>query len=85
LHFSVHACDGAEVKRFTERLYYLRLLLAAPAEIPVAHLLIAHVNETYRQRANDHAWVEGAARELATLLKNDNPTLMNILYAIDPG
>jgi hypothetical protein len=85
LHFSVHGCEAAEVERFSTGLYYLRLLLAATIELPVAHLVIAHVNETYRVRGLDSAWVSAAARELAALLKNDNPTLMSILYAIDPG
>jgi len=85
LHFSVHNCEMAEVERFSGGLYYLRLLLTATVALPVAHLVIAHVNETYRVLGLDRAWVAAAARELAALLKNDNPTLMAILYAIDPG
>jgi hypothetical protein len=85
LHFSVHDCEVSEVERFSDSLYYLRLLLTAVVDLPVVYLVIAHVNETYRVRRQDRAWVEAAARELAALLKNDNQTLMSILYAIDPG
>jgi hypothetical protein len=85
LHFSVHDCEVSEVERFSDSLYYLRLLLTAVLDLPVAYLVIAHVNETYRIRRQDRAWAEAAARELAALLKNDNQTLMSILYAIDPG
>jgi hypothetical protein len=85
LHFSVHNCEVSEVERFSEDLYYLRLLLTAVVELPVAQLVIAHVNETYRVRRQDRAWAGAAARELAGLLKNDSQTLMSILYAVDPG
>ncbi len=85
LHFSVQDCEVGEVERFSDSLYYLRLLLTAVVEVPVPQLVISHVNETYRVRRQDRAWAEKAARELAALLKNDNQTLMGILYAIDPG
>ncbi len=85
LHFSVQDCEVGEVKQFSDKLYYLRLLLTAVVELPVTRLVIAHVNETYRVRGQDRAWAETVARELAALLKNDNQTLMSILYAIDPG
>lgn len=85
LHYSALQCEPDEISRFSERLYYLRLLLAANTEVPVAQLLTAHLSETFRRRARDIVWLQDAARELAVLLKNDNQTLMSILYAVDPG
>jgi len=85
LHYSVRTCDPQEVKSFTDGLCYFRLLLATTADLPAPLLVAAHVNQTYRARGQDRAWLESAARELATLLKNDHDTLMSILYAIDPG
>jgi hypothetical protein len=90
LHYSVHECTGEEVRAFSERLYYLRLLLSAlpPATRGVGgglseQLLAAHVRQTYRQRGQDKEWLERAAREIAALLKHDYERLMTVLYAID--
>lgn len=85
LHYSVRTCEPAEVKLFSDRMYYLRLLLSTTVDLPVPLLVAAHINQTYRVRGEDRPWLESAARELATLLKKDNDTLMSILYAIDPG
>jgi hypothetical protein len=85
LHYSVHQCTEEEVRAFSERLYYLRLLLAAPGEVPSEQLLAAHVRQAYRQRGQDREWLERAAREIAALLKHDYERLMTVLYGIEPG
>jgi hypothetical protein len=85
LHYSVHQCTEEEVRAFSERLYYLRLLLAASGEVPSEQLLAAHVRQAYRQRGQDREWLERAAREIAALLKHDYERLMTVLYAIEPG
>jgi len=85
LHYSVRECDASEVKLFSDKLYYLRLLLSTTIDLPVPLLVTAHINQTYRVRGEDQAWIEGVARELATLLKQDSEMLMSILYAIDPS
>jgi len=85
LHYSVHECDVQEAMDFSERLYYLRLLLDAAVDVPASHLIVAHVNRTYALRDSDRAWLRGVARELAGLLRDENERLMSILYAIDPG
>ena len=85
LHFSVRECDPGEVTRFSDGLYYLRLLLSAAIDTPLPHLIVAHVNETHRLRGDDTAWLERTAQELAALLKHDHEALMGILYAIEPG
>jgi len=90
LHYSVHQCTEEEVRAFSERLYYLRLLLSAlpPSTGGVGgglseQLLAAHVRQAYRQRGQDREWLERAAREIAALLKHDYERLMTVLYAID--
>ena len=85
LHYSVHQCTEEEVRAFSERLYYLRLLLAATGEVPSEQLLAAHVRQAHRQRGQDREWLERAAREIAALLKHDYERLMTVLYAIEPG
>jgi len=92
LHYSVHQCTEDEVRAFSERLYYLRLLLSAlpPSTGGVGgglseQLLAAHVRQAYRQRGQDREWLERAAREIAALLKHDYERLMTVLYAIEPG
>ena len=85
LHYSVHQCTEEEVRAFSERLYYLRLLLSASGEVPSEQLLAAHVRQAYRQRGQDREWLERAAREIAALLKYDYERLMTVLYAIEPG
>ncbi len=85
LHYSVHECTEEEVRTFSERLYYLRLLLSAAGEVPSEQFLAAHVRQAYRQRGEDREWLERAAREIAALLKYDYERLMTVLYAIEAG
>ncbi len=85
LHYSVHQCVEEEIRAFSERLYYLRLLLSAPGEVPSQQFLAAHVRQAYRQRGEDREWLERAAREIAALLKHDYERLMTVLCAIEPG
>jgi hypothetical protein len=80
----VLACTADEVRGFSERLPYFRLLLNAPGELPGEQLLAAHIRATYRQRGDDSAWLERAARQAAALLKGDYERLMTVLYGVDP-
>jgi hypothetical protein len=83
LHYTVHHCTEDEVRAFSQRLYYLRLLLAAAGEVPSEQLLAAHVRQAYRQRGQDSEWLARAAREIAALLKQDYERLMTVLYGIE--
>lgn len=94
LHFSVQTTSAEEVQRFTDRLHYLRLLLApyAPSRhtlggggVSPLQVLAANVREVYQQRGQDRVWLDAAAREIATLLKSDHEALLTVLHAIDPG
>lgn len=85
LHFSVHQAPVEEVRRFTEHLQYLRLLWMSSGEVSPPQVLAANVREVFHQRGDDRMWLDRAAREIATLFKNDHETLLTVLYAIDPG
>jgi len=93
LHFSVHHPAPQEVKHFTDRLQYLRLLAtpyAASAPVPAAgqvpplQVAAANVRWVYKARGRDEEWLKAAAREIATLLKSDHEALLTVLYAIEP-
>ena len=85
LHYSVHTCAPREVRAFSERLLYLRFLLAVAGQLPPEQLLAAHLRQVYQARGRDRAWLEGAAREVAGLLKQDVERLLVVLQGIDPG
>ena len=84
LHYSVRTCTFDQVRAFTARLTYLRLLLDA-AEIAPEHLLAAHIRQMYQVRGNDDEWLSAAACEVAGLLKSDYERLMTVLYGIEPS
>ncbi|MEA3345839.1 MAG: hypothetical protein U9Q78_06310 [Chloroflexota bacterium] len=85
LHYSVRTCEPQEVRDFSERLFYLRLLLTASDQLPSEQLLAAHLRQVYQARGRDRAWLERAAREVAGLLKQDVERLLVVLQGIDPG
>jgi hypothetical protein len=84
LHYDVHECVPDEVRRFSERLLYFRLLLSARGEVPAEQLLAAHVRQVYRARGGDADWLERAAREVTSLLKDEYDRMMTVLYGIEP-
>jgi hypothetical protein len=83
LHYSIHECAVGEVRWFTDRLTYLRLLVDS-TEIASEQLLAAHIRQVYSARGNDGVWLSLAAREVAGLFKNDYERLMTVLYGIEP-
>lgn len=85
LHFSVQAVSVEDLRRFTDQLLYFRLLLSYSGPVSPLQVLATNVREVYRQRGSDGAWLDAAAHEIATLLKNDHEALLTVLYAIDPG
>lgn len=84
MHYSVYLCQLEEVLRFTEELYYLRLLLTGEGPVPKEQLVVTHLREVYRARGNDEEWLSRAAREIARLLKRDYDRLMTVLLGIEP-
>ncbi|MGC8838767.1 MAG: hypothetical protein ACP5UM_10165 [Anaerolineae bacterium] len=84
LHYSVVACTPEEVRAFTERLDYFRLLLAAETPLPSEQLLAAHIRRAYGDRGKDGVWLRRAAREVARLLKEEYDRLATVLSGIAP-
>lgn len=81
----IYLCTAEEVRAFTAhgRFGYFRHLLRA-TDLPVAEILAAHLQQAqsaHQQEANA-AWLNRAAQELITLLRDDYPTLMAVLGAI---
>ncbi len=84
LHYSVWQCSEDEVRAFTERRPYFRLLLNASGELPAEQLLAAHIRAVYAIRGNDLGWLEKAAQEVAALLRDDYDRMMSVLQGIEP-
>ena len=82
LHWSVVACEASEVVRLTQRLDYLRTILAATHDVPVDALLAANIRLARDARPSDPGFTIKAGRELATLLKHDYPRLTAILRSL---
>jgi hypothetical protein len=78
-------CDEADIRAFTQRLDYLRLVLNA-GQIPADELLVAHLQQaaaTYSDEARNR-FLLGVGRELARLLSFDLVRLDGILQRIKP-
>jgi hypothetical protein len=72
-----------EVRDFTEKPAYLRLILrAAAGSVPVDQLLVAHIRHTYQQRGVDAAWTLRTIQELIELLRSNYDLLIPTLEAI---
>lgn len=84
LHYSVWQCSEEEVRAFTERRPYFRLLLSAPGELPADQLLAAHIRAVYATRGDDLGWLEKAAQEVAALLRDNYDRMMSVLQGIEP-
>lgn len=75
--------DPGEVREFTERSAYLRLILrAAAGQVPVDQLLAAHIRQTYQHRDSDVRWADRTIRELIDLLRGNYDLLVPTLEAI---
>ena len=76
----ISPCDAAEVRTFTERLYYLRLILFAP-DVPADELIAVSLRVAADcQPAEDRErFLRTAGRELAKLLNRDLARLEKLL------
>lgn len=79
----VYLCDEKELKRFVTsgKFGYFRHILRAN-DLPVGEILAAHLKQVQEQ-VKDKVWIESATHELITLLRDDYPTLMSVLGALD--
>ena len=78
----IYLCDQEELRQFTStgRFGYFRHVLRAK-DMPMGELLAAHLQQAQEAHAarGDLDWANGAAQELITLLRDDYPSLMDIL------
>ena len=81
----VYACTPAEICLFTEpgRFGYFRHILRG-TDFPVSEVLANHLRQAAaaHQQIGNKNWSSAATQELITLLRDDYPTLMNVLGAL---
>lgn len=80
IHDFAFRCSDEEVKRFTDRLFCLRTLLANPAVND--EVVAAFVRQAQRCRVGDADFLLRAGRELSGLLKDNYERLSGILLRI---
>ncbi len=80
----VFLCDEGELLRFTSsrRLGYLRHIVLSEA-VPVAEVLAAHIRRAGAVRGDGGLWRQSAVREIITLLRDDYPSLIAVLGALN--
>jgi hypothetical protein len=82
----IYLCDDGEVCAFTlaGRFGYFRHVLRA-SDLPVGELLAAHLQQANASHCSNgnQAWAGDATQELITLLRDDYPTLMQVLGALN--
>jgi hypothetical protein len=81
----IYLCEPDELRRFTAagKFGYFRHVLRA-VDIPVGELLASHLQQAQQAHAaaGNPGWIETAAQELITLLRDDYQALMNVLGAL---
>lgn len=81
----VYVCDDQQLREFTSsgRFGYFRHILRG-IDYPVAELLASHLKlaDHAHQSGGNPAWMNNAIQELIVLLRDDYPTLMNVLSAL---
>jgi hypothetical protein len=83
VHQAVYYCPPEDIIHFTERLDFLRSLLALN-NTPVDALVAAAIRQVYRVRKADHGWLVQVGRTLSVMLKDDYDRLQVILNQIHP-
>jgi hypothetical protein len=81
----IRLCSPAELSEFTSSGHfgYFRHILQA-GDLPVGEVLAAHLQQAQQAHAavGDPDWINLATQELIILLRDDYPTLMNVLGAV---
>lgn len=81
----VMVCEDQMLIDFTSlgRFGYFRHILRGQ-DLPIAELLASHLKLAAKahQERGDKAWINAAIQELIILLRDDYPTLMNVLGAL---
>ena len=80
----IYLCGRTELERFTGagRFGYFRHILQNP-DIPVGELMAAHIQQAQAAHHDSGQWKERAIQEIITLLRDDYPTLMSVLGALN--
>lgn len=82
VHYTVAACDDAELRDFGAQFGYMRMIVQA-AQLPSDELLAALVRQIAHAHGSDaRAYVVRAGRELAVLLRDDFARLRQLLMQI---
>ncbi len=79
------SCEDQDLVKFTSagRFGYFRHILRAQ-DVPVGEVLAAHLQQANRAHGkNNPQWLELATQELITLLRDDYPTLIAVLGALN--
>lgn len=79
------SCDDEDLVNFTSagRFGYFRHILRAQ-DVPIGEVLAAHLQQAARAHgARGTRWQEQATQELITLLRDDYPTLISVLGALN--
>lgn len=75
--------DPGEMKRFTERPGYLRLILRMTGSpVPVDQLLVAHIQQVYERREQDSTWAMRTIQSMIELLRSNYELLVPVLESI---
>jgi len=77
----IYFCDDKDVSHFTAKFGYFRHILNAK-EIPIGDVLAAHIQQA-QSAHKDTSWKERAVQEIIILLRDDYPTLMSVLSALN--
>jgi hypothetical protein len=82
---AIYMCSAPELVDFTKTGHfgYFRHILQA-VDLPIAEILAAHLQQAQQSHAKmgDPEWINHATQELIILLRDDYPTLMNVLGAV---
>lgn len=84
LHYSVHPCGRDEVAAFCANPRYLPMLLSASGDLLPEMLVASHLRWVDATLQDGHAWLAGATRRLARLMKRDYDRFVTIAQAIAP-
>jgi hypothetical protein len=82
----IYTCSESEICQFTglPKNGYFRHVITRFQEFPAADLLAAHLKQAdmAHQHSGDPQWINRAIQEVIALLRDDYPTLTNVLGAL---
>jgi hypothetical protein len=80
----IFLCDDKDLIQFTSAGHfgYFRHILRAE-EVPMGEVLAAHIQQASAAHKGNTKWKEAAVQEIITLLRDDYPTLMSVLGALN--